>query len=496
MPRPASLATRLSAWYAVSAFLLLATATGFLYFVLVRSFDLEDNQYLFEKVRSLEILLRDRPPKGDTVVWEVEGESSAQPSIRVLSRVISATGNVIVETEGMSRELARDIFPPPTKLDVAVPTGSEIRTASGRTFRAASVRVPGTSGADPTNPQYMLQVAIDLTYEKDLLAGYRQKLWIVLGLGLLASVLVGHRMAHRGLRPVNEISKAIGRTRSPDLSERVLEEGLPSELLDLAATFNELMARLGESFGRLSRFSSDIAHELRTPLNNLMGEIDVALSKQRSPEEYQDLLGSLSEECQQLKRLIDSLLFLARAEHPETLIRREELDIQHELELVREFYEAAASEARVDLDLSVPAGLRVSLDRTLFQRAVGNLVQNSLAHTPPNGHVQISAEGRQNGLTVSVSDDGIGIASEHLSKVFDRFYRVDPARAKDSGGVGLGLAIVQSIAHLHGGSVEINSEVGRGTTVKFAFSNGTPAHATDAAPSPGGPARNGRHVLR
>lgn len=469
--RPASLATRLSIWYAVSAFLILVTATGFLYFVLVGSFDREDNQYLFEKVRSLEILLRDRPPKGDTVVWEVEGESSAHPSIRVLSRVISATGNVIVETEGMSRELSRDIFPQPAKLDDLVPTGTEIRTTNGRTFRAASVHVPVASGEDARKPQYSLQVAIDLTYEKDLLAGYRQKLWIVLGLGLLASVLVGHRMAHRGLRPVNEISKSIARTRSPMLSERIREEGLPAELLDLAATFNELMSRLSEAFGRLSRFSSDIAHELRTPLNNLMGEIDVALSKPRSPEEYRDLLGSLSEECNHLKRLVDSLLFLARAEHPETQIRREELDINRELDLVREFYNAAATDAGVALDLKMRAGLKFPLDRTLFQRAVGNLVQNALAHTPPCGHVQISAEGGENGLNVCVSDDGIGIASEHLSKVFDRFYRIDPARAKDTGGVGLGLAIVQSIAHLHGGNVDIKSEVGKGTTVVLAFAN-------------------------
>jgi len=480
--RPTSLATRLSAWYAVSAFVLLVTATGFLYFVLVRSFDLEDNQYLFEKVRSLEILLRDRPPKGDTVVWEVEGESSAHASIRVLSRVIAASGNVLVETEGMSRELPRHIFPRPVILDDPVPSGSEIHTANGRTFRAASVSVPGASTEDSAKPRYTLQVAIDLTYEKDLLAGYRQKLWIVLGLGLLASVLVGYRMAHRGLRPVNEIATAIARTRTPIFSERVREDGLPAELQDLAATFNGLMERLSESFGRLARFSSDIAHELRTPLSRLRGEIDVARSKPRSPEEYRDLLGSLSEECDHLTRLVDSLLFLARAEHPEAQIRREELDIKRELDLVREFYDAAAIEAGVALDLKVREGLKFPLDRTLFQRAVGNLVQNALAHTPPCGHVQISAESAENGLTVCVSDDGIGIASEHLSKVFDRFYRIDPARAKDTGGVGLGLAIVQSIAHLHGGNVEIKSDVGRGTTVALAFAS-SPIPETHQVPS-------------
>jgi two-component system heavy metal sensor histidine kinase CusS len=248
---------------------------------------------------------------------------------------------------------------------------------------------------------------------------------------------------------------------------------MPSEVQQLASTFNDMLDRLGDSFERLSRFSSDIAHELRTPLNNLRGEIDLALSKKRSPEEYVDLLGSLSEECEQLARLIDSLLFLARAEQPAMQIDREPVDIARELRLVCDFYEPAATEAGVRLTVTAPEKLAPQIDRTLFQRAVGNLVQNALAHTPNGGEVRIEAQNSGGGLAISVSDTGAGIAEEHLPRVFDRFYRADPARTRNSGGCGLGLPIVQSIARLHGGNVAIASHVGHGTRVTLTLCDGS-----------------------
>jgi two-component system heavy metal sensor histidine kinase CusS len=222
----------------------------------------------------------------------------------------------------------------------------------------------------------------------------------------------------------------------------------------------------------LARFSSDIAHELRTPINNLRGEVEVALSKPRSPDEYAEVLGSALEECLRLSRMIDSLLFLARAENPQSEIRREPLDVRKELAAVREFYDAAAVDADVQLDLASSDEIVAPLDRTLFQRAVGNLLENALAHTSAGGHICLDAV-RENGmLYLSVADDGCGIPSDHLSRVFDRFHRVDAARSMNGGGAGLGLAIVKTIATLHGGDVKIESRVGRGTRVTLSIPMG------------------------
>jgi two-component system heavy metal sensor histidine kinase CusS len=244
---------------------------------------------------------------------------------------------------------------------------------------------------------------------------------------------------------------------------------LPAELSVLAGTFNEMLDRLQESFDRLARFSADIAHELRNPVNNLRGEAEVALGKPRSPEEYREVLGSCLEECGRLSHMIDNLLFLARAEHPQTQIAKESLNVAQELRTVRDFYEAAAAEGGVSLAVSVDGQLITNLDRTLFQRALANLVANALAHTPSGGTVLLSACRCDGTVRVDVTDTGAGIAQEHVAHVFDRFYRADPARSNVAGRVGLGLAIVKTIASLHGGSAEITSQVGRGTTVSLIF---------------------------
>ena len=444
-----SLALRLSAWYAGSAFLLLAAGTGYLYWHLVQNSNAEDDQYLHEKINTLSRLLDQHD--FHTLQWEVNGESSTRPEVEVLSRVLAADGHTLFESAGMSAQLPAAGFPAAGR--------PEYRTVGGRIFRVLAFDRSG----------YRLQVGLEVTFERDLLVEYRERMWSVLAAGLLISVLAGYAIARRGIRPVEEIASTIRHIRSSTLNQRVETSGLPSELSLLASTFNETLDGLEDAFARLARFSSDIAHELRTPLNNLRGGIEVALGRKRPVDEYRDVLESALEECLRLSRIIDSLLFLARAEHPETTIRRESLDLGKELQAVRDFYEAGASDAGVNLAVAVPPHTAAPLDRTLFQRAVGNLIENSLAHTVRGGHIRVECRRDDGFLLVSVADDGCGIPAGHLPRVFDRFHRVDAARSKNTGGSGLGLAIVKSVATLHGGDARIESEPGKGTCVTLRF---------------------------
>jgi len=160
---------------------------------------------------------------------------------------------------------------------------------------------------------------------------------------------------------------------------------------------------------------------------------------------------------------------LARAENPHQQITKENCDVRSELATVSEFFEAIASEKGVKLTVTVPGGVCADLNRPLFQRAVCNLVSNAAAHTPPGGCVILAASGNGASTTVEVTDTGCGIAPAHLSHVFDRFYRADQVRSSTTGNVGLGLAIVKSIVELHGGTVQIASEVGKGTRVIMSF---------------------------
>lgn len=311
-----------------------------------------------------------------------------------------------------------------------------------------------------------VQIAVDVSQKEKLLARYRFWFWAILLATFIIFPLVGYQIARRGIRPVEEMATTARHISSTNLRERILQEGYPFELASLASTFNEMLDRLEESFDRISRFSADIAHDLRTPVNNIRGEAEVALAHARSADEYREVIESLMEEAVRLSALIGDLLFLARAESPLTHLRREPVDVGELLCGVEEYYQASASDGGVSLSTAITEGPVVAeLDRTLIQRAVGNLVSNALANTPPGGVVSLVAKTDSSALFIEVSDSGVGIPAEALPRVFDRFFRVDSSRSQVSGGTGLGLPIVQSIAQLHGGKVEIFSQLGLGTRV-------------------------------
>jgi two-component system heavy metal sensor histidine kinase CusS len=456
--RPWSLAARLTAWYTAFAFAVVLLATGVLYGALVVSLDRDDDATLLDRVHLLRVVLSTLPSDEAALRRRAEWAWADRQPAQVYVRVLDGAGRALAETPGMGEELPPRLFPAPAPEGGEPPRGDDVKAATGRPFRVVSAAAALEGGAS-----CVVQVALDRRQEEDLLAGYRRNLWLVLGAALVACAAGGYRIARRGIRPVEQVTALARRVRPTALGERLSPAGLPAELLALAGTFNDMLDRLEESFGRLARFSSDIAHELRTPVNNLRGEVEVALGKARSAEEYREVLASCLEECGRLARLIDSLLFLARAESPRTQVPREPVDVGRELEAVREFYEPAAAEAGVALTVSADGAGSARADRALLQRALGNLVENALKHTPPKGTITLRAARDGDGLRLEVEDTGCGIAAEHLPHVLDRFFRAD--RARPSGGVGLGLAIVKGIVELHGGSVEVASEVGRGTRV-------------------------------
>jgi len=448
-----SIAGRLTVWYTATSFSLVLVATGLLYWTLVQNMRADDQRMLADKVQVLRTLLRERGADPATLK-EVEWEWAAREYEQVFVRVLTAANTTVVETPGMSTVLPAQALANP---DAATSGVVEVRGADGRLFRTVTA-VAGEPAA-----HHVIQVAVDLTHEQEMLAGYRTRVWVVLGLALGLSAFVGHAIARRGVRPLEQIARTARQITSSSLDARIAQARLPSEVASLATTFNEMLARLQDSFERLSRFSADIAHELRTPVSNLRGETEVTLGRARTPEEYRDILSSSLEEYERLSRLIDSLLFLARAEHPETRIAREHLNLRRELKTVVDFYEGSASEKGVTLTIDVPPTLEIDADRTLFQRAVENLIANALAYTPSGGTVTVRAIADGPHCEIQVVDTGRGVAAEDLPHVFDRFYRADKSRASTSGNLGLGLAIVRSIAQLHGGRVELDSELGQGT---------------------------------
>ncbi len=304
---------------------------------------------------------------------------------------------------------------------------------------------------------YTISVAVPIDYHLKFLDRFRQTLWLMVASGFIITSLMGWAAVRHGHAPLHEIVEQIRHISANALNTRVPPESVPAELTDLARSFNEMLERMEESFQRLSNFSADIAHDLRTPVTSMMTQTQVALSQNRSVEEYREILYSNIEEYEHMARMINDMLFLAKADNGLDSLNIEPVELHQEVEILFEYYEAWAEERGVTLDVEGRGS--VEGDQLMLRRALGNLISNAIQHTPSGGSVRIRIETGSNGrVRIGIENPGKEIAPEHLPKLFDRFYRVDPSRQE--GGTGLGLAIVKSIIDAHRGKVAVNSENG------------------------------------
>jgi two-component system, OmpR family, heavy metal sensor histidine kinase CusS len=477
-----SLALRLTAWYVGSSFAILLVATISLYLILIGNLRREQDEFLADKVHVIRDMLQKHPDDLSDLQEEAEQTWAPRQFARVYVRVVDGNGKLLAQSPHMEDRLTPDMFPAPAAADADPGEGVTRKDSQGANLRLTSAQADvGEAGEMVAT----IQVALDTDTARDLISGYRSTLLLVLGGGLATCGFAGYWLARAGLKSLRQIAATAERVSSTNLRERIDVAGLPTELSSLAHQFNDMLGRLEDSFGRLSRFSADIAHEVRTPVNNLRIGIEVALGRARSLEEYHETLGSCLEECNRLSRIIDSMLFIARSEDPRTHIAREPVDVSRELLRLREFFELPAAEAGVELTVDCAPQVHADLDRLLFQRAISNLVGNAIRYTPRGGRVSVAAARANGELRVEVIDTGCGIAPQDLPRIFDRFYRADPARSNTSGNVGLGLAIVKSIVSLHGGAIAARSHVGEGTcmSIRLPAENRTPSPGKPRAPA-------------
>jgi len=311
----------------------------------------------------------------------------------------------------------------------------------------------------PDSPQ--LTLLLDITHHQHFLQRMQHLIWLTVGLSALATALLGAWAARSGLRPLRRMSAIASGVSAQSLNARLPEENMPPELAELAHSFNAMLGRLDDSFQRLSAFSADIAHELRTPLSNLLTHTQVTLTRPRPIEDYREALHSNLEELQWMAQLVNDMLYLAKADHGLLSPKREPLELAQEVDLLLEFFAPLAEDTRVTLTREGNA--QMEADRTMLRRALSNLLDNALRFTPAEGEVRVRIVDEAKGLRLTVENSGDGIDGALLPRVFDRFYRADPARQEGSSEhAGLGLAITQSIVRAHGG--QIRCESGNGWT--------------------------------
>ena len=336
-------------------------------------------------------------------------------------------------------------------------------TPSGARFSG----IHGTAAVADGQP-LLYYLSVDRLRDAGLLAGFMQATLVVLPLLLAVVALGAGLIARTGLAPLRRFNRLAASIGTKSLNQRVSVSGLPAELADMAIEFNNMLERIDEGYRQLQDFSGDLAHETRTPVATLLGRTQVALSQPRSTAELREVLEGNVEELERLSALISDMLFIARAEHNAAPIQTEPVDLVLEAKRVADYLSIIAEEKGVVLRVLGEAP-PLPADRLLVQRAITNLVPNAIRHGFENSPVSIAigTEGSST-TTVAVTNEGEGIAPGNLERIFDRFYRVDQARARLEGGSGLGLAIVRSIATAHKGRVTVHSEPGR-TTFTLSF---------------------------
>ena len=314
---------------------------------------------------------------------------------------------------------------------------------------------------------FYAQAALPLSALDD--RGHRLLGWLV-GVGaimLIAGAITAALLSRLWLRSVSTLEEAARGLSNSELGKRRLF--VPSEdeeLAALATSFNHLLDRLESAHTTQQRFTADVSHELRTPLTVLRGEIEVALRKPRTAEDYREVLVSNKEEIERLSRLTENMLALAHVDVGDAITQRELVNVSELCTGVAARLHTLANERQITLqqEEATTEPLSVSGDRVALERVVLNLVENALRYSPAGEHVTVRVAKTPPWIEIQVSDTGGGIAPEHLPHLFERFYRVDKARSRSHGGSGLGLSIVKALVEAHGGSVSVESAVGRGST--------------------------------
>jgi len=480
-----SIGARLAIAYTLSAFAMLATVTAIQYWLLIRGLEWDNTQIVLDKIKMFEATLRIHGDNQAFLDHEVnlEGGTYWQGQQYVIySRIQDENGKNLIETDGMQQLIPASSFPEPDTTGQEQAVVHFRKAPNGRVYflMSAWAQSGGKHG-----PRRLVQVAMDETGERAMIAGYRRDTLLALFIGTLLFAILGTFIARRCLRPVHDLARTAERITANNVMSGMDTNAArwPRELTTLAGSLYRMLARIHASYTRCAQCAEDMAHELRNPIHTLMGEAEVALSRERTQEEYRQVLASSLEEYSRLSRMINELLFIARADNPYTAIERTRLDIRSELEAVREFHDTQAQDQGVTIRCAGQA--RMDADPQLLRRALSNLIANALAHTPEGGSINLEVREAETGseVEVIVRDTGCGIREDALPHIFDRFYCTDRKTHLPGQGAGLGLAIVKSIMALHGGSVSIDSTEGKGTTVMLHFPARTP-RTVDTAASP------------
>ena len=458
---PRSIRFRLTAWYAGVLAALLLLFGVFIYFTLEQFLERNLREALDKETETIgEALIRNVNQTGETyVINEIEEHFAPRITGRFL-RVTRSDGSILYKSSPPQNGAFDPSDVPHGRFSEPEPWREEHLPKGGELL------IHSIPFADRAGNKYLIEDGTPYEQVERVLQGLVLSLGIAFPLVVAVAIGGGYLLTRNALKPLDQIATTAERITSRSLNERVAVTPTGDELERLVVSLNRMMARLEEAFHHIHRFSADASHEIRTPLAIIRGELEAAVQAPGLAPELRETLGSALEEAERLSRIVEQLLEMSRLEAGEVLIERSRFDFAEMTKTTVDQMRLLAEEKNVQLKFEASQRFDVEGDRLRLKQVVVNLVDNAIKYTPSGGSISVATFPLDGRAVLEVADTGIGIPTEALPQVFDRFYRADKARSRQLGGTGLGLAIVKSICAAYGGAVTAKSAEGKGAVFR------------------------------
>ena len=480
-----SLRARVTSWYVGWLTVSLVVFGASIYLGVQRYVEASLQHSLATEAKSIaDTFVDEFEKKGDT--WLTQELSESYPQARNaqivrVSRILPGGGYQVLYPPAGAGDGGSEGLTQPPAMYLQAPRFRRETGDARSPLLAYSLPYKSASGA-----QYLVETAVSHLPVSKLLRDLLVLLMILTPIVVVVAGIGGYLMMAQPLKPVVSLTAQAERIGVGELGERLPVIPTGDELERLSHSLNRMIARLEDALDHNRRFSADVSHELRTPLTILRGELEHVIQLRDLKPEVSDSVGSALEEIERLAKIVESLLAISRLDSGGAGIECNPFDLDALARATTEQMQLLASEKGIVLSCFSNGPVRALGDETRIKQVLVNLVDNAMKYTAANGHVSVSIMEQESNAVLKVSDDGVGIPSESLPHVFERFYRAEKARSRGTG-FGLGLSLVQAVCRAHGGEVSIDSVEGQGTTVTVRLPLGdwmpaaVPGNGTSAA---------------
>jgi len=449
---------KITLWYILTFLLSTLIICSFLYLRLKHQLIKEVDLFVLDETKELAAVLS-RNPEELGFLMRFEDDVMDRKYFPFFFQILDQNGKPLFISKGFQEigyELKDNVL-------VNARNGKETREKIRSAKRRTPYRIISTPVYRDGKLTEIIQLGTHLRFVRKNLIHFRSNILIAIPIMLVLGAMGGWVLARRSLSPIGYIVSKAQSITSQNLSDRLAQRGTDDEMDDLIQTINGMIARLESSFKRMAEFTADASHELKTPICAMRGEAEVLLSKGRPAEEYQEGLVHLIEQFDHLNQMINDLILLSKSDSSQVELRMDSIRLDLVIKDLCNLFQVLAGQKNVAMEMSKTEEVVVLGDRVRLQQLFTNLIDNAIKYTS-KGSIEVTLKKEGGDAVVKIRDTGVGISKEEQEKIFKRFYRVDRSRSKETGGVGLGLSIVEWIVHAHHGRIDINSELDKGST--------------------------------